>query len=61
MTSKVKLTHSNKSRERTSSAKVREGKVVYQHPKGYFVVIEFQGAGGKFREAFYPEQIEKVG
>jgi len=57
MTHKVKFTHSDKSHAHINRAEVREGKEVYRHPKNYFIVIEFQGAGGKFREAFWPEQI----
>ena len=59
MTHKVKFTHSNKSRARINRAKVREGKEVYRHPRGYFVVLEFQGESGKFREAFWPEKVVK--
>lgn len=33
------------------------GKVVYIHPKGRYVVLEFDGPNGKSREAFYPEQL----
>lgn len=33
------------------------GKVVYIHPKGRYVVLEFDGPIGKSREAFYPEQL----
>ncbi len=32
----------------------------YVHPEGYFVVLEFEGESGKFREAFWPEEILKV-
>ena len=59
MTYKVKFTH-NKSRANIGSSKVRKGKEVYRHPKGRYIVLEFQGVGGKFREAFWPEEIEKV-
>jgi hypothetical protein len=31
----------------------------YVHPERYFVVLEFEGESGKFREAFWPEDIEK--
>ena len=61
MTYKVKLTHSEKSRAHIRSAKVREGREVYRHPRGRFVVLEFEGKSGKFREAFWPEEIVKVG
>ncbi|EIL95477.1 hypothetical protein UUC_18214, partial [Rhodanobacter denitrificans] len=27
--------------------------------EGYFVVLEFEGESGKFREAFWPEDIVK--
>jgi hypothetical protein len=59
MTHKVKFTHSNKSREHVKNVELREGKEVYQHPKGYFVVLEFEGRSGKFREAFWPEEVVK--
>jgi len=59
MTHKVKFTHSVKSRANIGRAKVREGKEVYRHPAGRFVVLEFQGKSGKFREAFWPEEILK--
>ena len=61
MTYKVKFQHSGKSRTRIDGAEVREGTEVYRHPKGYFVVLEFQGESGNFREAFWPEEIVKVG
>ena len=61
MTHKVLFTHSDKSRAHIGRAKVREGKEVYRHPQGYFVVLEFQGESGKFRESFWPEEIVKVG
>ena len=61
MTYKVKFTHSDKSHAHISSAELREGREVYRHPKRRFVVLEFQGAGGKFREAFWPENVERVG
>ena len=59
MTHKVKFTHSDKSRAHIDRAKVREGKEVYRHPNGYFVVLEFEGVNGKFREAFWPEEVVK--
>ncbi len=59
MISKVRLSHSNKSRAHIGRAKVREGKEVYRHPAGRFVVLEFQGKSGKFREAFWPEEVVK--
>lgn len=31
----------------------------YIHPEGYFVVLEFEGESGKFREAFWPEEVVK--
>ena len=40
-------------------AEVREGTEVYRHPEGYFVVLEFEGESGKFREAFWPEEVVK--
>jgi hypothetical protein len=61
MTHKVKFTHNDKSRAHIGRAKVREGKEVYRHPAGRFVVLEFQGKSGKFRESFRPEEIMKTG
>jgi len=61
VTYKVKFQHSDKSRERCDKAKMRKGVEIYRHPKGYFVVLEFEGKSGKFREAFWPENVEKVG
>ena len=61
MTHKVKFTHSDKSRAHINCAELREGVEIYKHPRGHFVVLEFEGESGKFREAFWPEQIEKVG
>lgn len=55
MNYKVMFTHN---RER--GYVLREGKEVYRHPEGRFVVLEFQGVGGRFREAFWPEEIVKV-
>jgi len=60
MTHKVKFTHSDKSRAHINRAELREGKEVYRHPKGYFVVLEFQGRSGKFSEAFRPEDLTGV-
>ena len=60
MTYKVKFTHSNKSHAHISSAELREGEEIYRHPEGYFVVLEFQGESGKFREAFWPEELEEI-
>lgn len=51
---KARITHNTKNSDR---AKVREGKEVYRHPEGRFIVLEFQGIGGKFREAFHPREI----
>ena len=59
MTCKVRFSHSDKSHAHINCAEVREGKEVYRHPEGYFVVLEFQGESGKFREAFWPEEILK--
>ncbi len=58
-TYKVKYQHSDKSRERCDNAKIREGVEIYRYPDGYFVVLEFEGKSGKFREAFWPEDIIK--
>lgn len=37
--------------------KMGEDTVVFVHPKERFVVLEFQGVHGKFRETFRPEQL----
>lgn len=60
MTRKVLFSHSDKSREYKNTTCLREGVEIYRHPEGYFVVLEFQGNGGKFREAFWPEEIVEV-
>ena len=60
MTYKVKFAHAGKSQTQNSRAIVREGREVYRHPRGHFVVLEFQGVGGKFREAFWPEEVVKL-
>ena len=59
MTHKVKFTHSDKSRAHINRAELREGEEIYQHPEGYFVVLEFEGESGKFRESFWPEEVVK--
>ena len=61
MTHKVKFTHSGKSRAHITSAELREGTEIYKHPRGHFVVLEFEGESGKFRESFWPEEILNVG
>jgi hypothetical protein len=61
MNLKVMFSHSDKSRAHIGRVKVREGKEVYRHPEGRYIVLEFQGRSGKFREAFWPEEIVKVG
>ena len=53
MTYKVKFTYKGRT-------KVREGKEVYRHPEGRYIVLEFEGKSGKFREAFWPEEVVKV-
>jgi len=57
---KVKFTHSDKSRAHINRAELREGREVYRHPEGRYIVLEFEGESGKFREAFWPEEIVKV-
>jgi len=54
MTYKVRFSHSSVSHAKIRE-KVREGKEVYRHPEGRYIVLEFQGQSGKFREAFWPE------
>jgi hypothetical protein len=58
-TARVRFTHSDKSRAHITSSKIREGREVYRHPRGRFVVLEFEGESGKFREAFWPEEVVK--
>ena len=41
-------------------AYIREGLEVYRHPNNYFVVLEFQGKIGKFRESFRPGELMPV-
>ena len=50
-----KLSYQNK-----NEATTRIGRLVYKHPKGYFVTLEFDCKLGKFRESFYPEEIMEV-
>jgi len=57
MPCKVKFTHSDKSRTHKRNTHFREGAVVYRHPEGRFVVVEFQGKLGRFRESFWPEEV----
>ena len=59
MTHKVLYTHSDKSRTNITSAKIREGREVYRHPERRYIVLEFEGKSGKFREAFWPEEVVK--
>ena len=59
MTHKVKFTHSDKGRANIKRAELREGREVYRHPEGRYIVLEFQGRSGKFREAFWLEEIVK--
>jgi len=59
MTYKVKFTHSDKSRAHINRTELREGREAYRHPEGQYIVLEFQGRSGKFREAFWPKDIIK--
>jgi hypothetical protein len=43
-----------------AEATTRIGRLVYRHPKGYFITLEFDGKLGKVRESFYPEEIMEV-
>jgi len=56
---KVKFSHSAISHPSQKKAFYRLGKEVYRHPKGYFIVLEFQGKGGTFRECFRPNEIKE--
>jgi len=53
MTYKVKFTHSDKSHAHITSAIIREGREGYRHPRGRFVVPEFQGESGKYRNTHW--------
>ena len=58
---KVKFTHhTHHSYAMRQSYFVREGVEVYRHPEGYFVVLEFQGKMGKFRESFYINELMPI-
>lgn len=57
MMHKVRFTHSDKSCVNINYTELREGKEVYRHPEGRYIVLEFQGQSGKFRESFWPEEI----
>jgi len=60
MTYNVKLSHSDKSRAKMLYAPIRQGKVVYEHPEGRFITLEFEGRSGKFRESFRPDELISV-
>ena len=44
-----------------AEATTRIGRLVYRHPKGYFITLEFSGTEGNFRESFPPGEAVKVG
>lgn len=45
-------------KDRTTTSKVKKvGKVVYVHPNGRFVTMEFKGVMGYARECFRPEEL----
>jgi hypothetical protein len=46
--------------QNNAEATARIGRLVYRHPKGYFVVLEFEGKMGSFRESFYPNELMEV-
>lgn len=39
---------------------MKRGVEVYRHPSNCFVVLEFQCKHGKYREAFYPNELKAV-
>ena len=41
-----------------AEATTRIGRLVYRHPKGYFITLEFNGKIGTFRESYYPDQVK---
>ena len=47
MTYKAKFTHSDKSHAHINCAELREGVEIYKHPRGRFVVLEFEGKSGR--------------
>lgn len=51
---KYTVTHTDR------SAYIRRGKEIYRHPQNYFVVLEFHGRIGNFREAYRPDELMKV-
>jgi hypothetical protein len=42
------------------NAYTRRGTEVYRHPKNLFVILEFQGTDGKFRESFEPKELMEI-
>ena len=57
---KARFTHKRGGQINAESYQWREGRIIYRHPKGYFITLEFDGIEGKFRESFYPEEILEV-
>lgn len=35
----------------------RRGKEVYRHPRNYYVILEFDGRDGRFRESYEPKEL----
>ena len=50
----------NLSYHKNNESTVRIGRIIYKHPKGYFITLEFDGKLGKFKESFYPDQVMEV-
>ena len=43
-----------------AEATTRIGRLVYRHPKGYFITLEFSGTEGEFRESYYPDEYTEI-
>ena len=55
---KVRFAYDGKSESNKAFTIVRRGTEIYRHPKGRFLVLEFQGKMGKFRESFRPSELK---
>jgi len=60
MTYKVRFSYSNKAQEHKLTSFLRIGTEIYRHPENRFIVLEFSGLGGKFRESFRLEELMGV-
>jgi len=55
---KARFTHKRGGQINAESYQWREGRMIYKHPKGYFITLEFNGKIGTFRESYYPDQVK---